>query len=244
MALEFNPASLGLNVVRATTVGLVAYFAFSFLAPIFSHAETAFILPPPTQLEQVDPNTKLETAVIAGGCFWGVQGVFQHLNGVKSAVSGYAGGKADTANYETVSDGASGHAESVMITFDPNLVNYATILQVYFSVVHNPTELNHQGPDTGTQYRSAIFAQTDMQKQVAEAYIAQLGESAVFKAPIVTKIEMAKTFYPAEAYHQDYATLHPGQGYIAMYDLPKIENLKALFPKLYVEKPKLVGSAS
>ena len=237
-----NTNSLPRNVIRSAAAALLTFSALSFSLATFAHAETAVMVPPATQLETVDPGVKLETVVLAGGCFWGVQDVFQHLNGVKSAISGYAGGNADTAEYETVSTGTTGHAESVQITFDPNVINYATILQIYFSVAHNPTELNRQGPDSGTQYRSEIFAQSDAQKQVAEAYINQLNKSAVFKAPIVTKIEMAKTFYPAEGYHQDYATLHPEQGYIAFNDLPKVENLKSLFPKLYREKPVLVGS--
>ncbi len=231
-----------LNRIKVFAAALLTVSALGISLATTSHAETAVVVPPATQLETVDPSTKLETVVLAGGCFWGVQDVFQHLNGVKSAMSGYAGGNADTAEYETVSTGTTGHAESVQITFDPNVVNFATILQVYFSVAHNPTELNFQGPDSGTQYRSEIFAQSDAQKQVAEAYINQLNKSAVFKAPIVTKIEMAKTFYPAEGYHQDYATLHPDQGYIAFNDLPKVANLKSLFPKLYREKPVLVGS--
>jgi len=237
-----NISSLPRNVIRSAAAALLTFSALSFSLATFGQAETAVMVPPATQLETVDPSAKLETVVLAGGCFWGVQDVFQHLNGVKSAISGYAGGNADTAEYETVSTGTTGHAESVQITFDPNVINYATILQIYFSVAHNPTELNRQGPDSGTQYRSEIFAQSDAQKQVAEAYINQLNKSAVFKAPIVTKIEMAKTFYPAEGYHQDYATLHPDQGYIAFNDLPKVENLKSLFPKLYREKPVLVGS--
>ncbi|MEO9169281.1 MAG: peptide-methionine (S)-S-oxide reductase MsrA [Aestuariivirga sp.] len=231
------------NRIKVFAAALLTASALGISLATTSFAETAVVVPPATQLETVDPSTKLETVVLAGGCFWGVQDVFQHLDGVKSAVSGYAGGNADTAEYETVCTGTTGHAESVQITFDPSIVNFATILQVYFSVVHNPTELNFQGPDSGTQYRSEIFAQSDAQKQVAEAYIYQLDKSAVFKAPIVTKIEMAKTFYPAEAYHQDYATLHPDQGYIAFNDLPKVENLKSLFPKLYMAKPVLVGSA-
>ncbi|MDP8995490.1 MAG: peptide-methionine (S)-S-oxide reductase MsrA [Pseudomonadota bacterium] len=232
-----------LNRIKVFAAALLTVSALGISLATTSHAETAVVVPPATQLETVDPSTKLETVVLAGGCFWGVQDVFQHLNGVKSAVSGYAGGNADTAEYETVSTGTTGHAESVKITFDPSVVNFTTILQVYFSVAHNPTELNFQGPDSGTQYRSEIFAQSDAQKQVAQAYIDQLGKSAVFKAPIVTKIEMAKTFYPAEGYHQDYATLHPDQGYIAFNDLPKVANLKSLFPKLYRAEPVLVGSA-
>ena len=242
--MEINMTKVSnLNRIKVFATALLTVSALGISLATTSHAETAIVVPPATQLETVDPSTKLETVVLAGGCFWGVQDVFQHLNGVKSAISGYAGGKADTAEYETVSTGTTGHAESVQITFDPSVVNFATILQVYFSVVHNPTELNFQGPDSGTQYRSEIFAQSDAQKQVAEAYIDQLGKSAVFKAPIVTKIEMSKTFYPAESYHQDYATLHPDQGYIAFNDLPKVENLKSLFPKLYHAKPTLVGSA-
>jgi peptide-methionine (S)-S-oxide reductase len=234
--------SLPRNVIRSAAAALLTFSAFSFSLATFGQAETAVMVPAAAQLETVDPSVKLETVVLAGGCFWGVQDVFQHLNGVTSAISGYAGGNADTAEYETVSTGTTGHAESVQITFDPNVINYSTILQIYFSVAHNPTELNRQGPDSGTQYRSEIFAQSDAQKQVAEAYINQLTKSAVFKAPIVTKIEMGKTFYPAEGYHQDYATLHPEQGYIAFNDLPKVENLKSMFPKLYREKPVLVGS--
>ena len=220
----------------ATAIG-----TFSFSTP--GLAETAVLVPPPVVLEPQNTGNQLETAVVAGGCFWGVQAVFQHIKGVKGAVSGYAGGVADSAQYEMVSSGTTGHAEAVKITFDPQVINYGTILQVYFSVAHNPTELNRQGPDTGTQYRSAIFPESDAQKQIAEAYIKQLGDSGVFKEPLVTSIEMVKAFYPAEAYHQDYATLNPDSNYIAMFDLPKIEALSRLFPELYSPKPVLVGSA-
>ena len=202
-------------------------------------AENAIVVPPSTMTEPVT-GAGMEKAVLAGGCFWGVQGVFQHVKGVQNAVSGYAGGKADTAVYETVSGGETGHAESVEITFDPQVINYATLLQIYFSVVHNPTELNHQGADMGTQYRSAIFPASDAQAQVAKAYIEQLNKAAVFKAPIVTTIEPSKTFYAAEAYHQDYLTLHPTQPYIAFNDIPKVKDLSHVFPSLYSEKPKLV----
>lgn len=231
------------KVLSLVAAALLTATAFGVVLPAAGLAETAVVVPAPALLESADANTKLETAVVAGGCFWGMQAVFQHLNGVTAAVSGYAGGKANTAEYETVSQGTTGHAESVKITFDPAIINYATILQVYFSVAHNPTELNFQGPDSGTQYRSAIFPQSDKQKQVAEAYIQQLGKSGVFKAPIVTKIEMAEAFFPAEAYHQNYATLHPNEPYISINDLPKVENLKGLFPKLYTAQPMLVGSA-
>ena len=184
-----------------------------------------------------------EVAIVAGGCFWGVQGVFQHVNGVTSAVSGYAGGSQDTAEYETVSTGSTGHAESVQITFDPHRISYGQILQVFFSVAHDPTELNRQGPDTGTQYRSAIFPTSPEQAHVAEAYIAQLDNAHAFAAPIVTKIEPGRNFYPAEAYHQNYLTLHPTQPYIAINDLPKIAALKQLFPSVYRDTPVLVAIA-
>ena len=201
--------------------------------------ELPVVIPAPAVLEPASLGG-METAVLAGGCFWGVQGVFQHIKGVQNAVSGYAGGKAETAVYETVSNGDTGHAEAVKITFDPKVINYATLLQVYFSVAHNPTELNYQGPDSGTQYRSAIFPESDAQALVAKAYIAQLGAAHAFKAPIVTTIEPGKKFYAAEDHHQDYLTLHPNQGYIAENDIPKVEALPKLFPDLYSQKPKLV----
>ena len=225
----------------AFAVALVATAIGTFSFSTRGLAETAVLIPPPAMLEPQNNGKQVETAIVAGGCFWGVQAVFQHLKGVSGAVSGYAGGRGNTAQYEMVSSGTTGHAEAVKITFDPKIINYGTILRVYFSVAHNPTELNRQGPDTGTQYRSAIFPDSDAQKQVAEAYIKQLGDSGVFKDPVVTSIETAKTFYPAEAYHQDYATLHPDSGYIAMFDLPKIVELNRLFPELYNARPVLVG---
>jgi peptide-methionine (S)-S-oxide reductase len=181
-----------------------------------------------------------EVAVLAGGCFWGVQGVFQHVTGVTQAVSGYAGGTQATAEYESVSTGATGHAESVQITFDPQQISYGHLLQIYFSVAHDPTELNRQGPDVGSQYRSAIFPLTAEQADVAKAYIDQLKQAAVFRGPIVTRIEPDRTFFPAEAYHQDYLTLNPTQGYIARYDMPKIANLKTMFPQQFRAEPALV----
>jgi peptide-methionine (S)-S-oxide reductase len=207
-----------------------------------SAAETARVVPPPT-VDETAPASSSEVAVLAGGCFWGVQGVFQHVDGVTAAVSGYAGGAADTAQYHIVSTGTTGHAESVKITFDPHRISYGRILQIYFSVAHDPTELNRQGPDTGTQYRSTIFAQTPEQSRIAEAYIAQLNQAKFFSAPIVTTIEPNKAFYPAEAYHQDYLTLHPSQPYIAINDLPKIEALQRLFPDRYRAAPVLVAAA-
>jgi peptide-methionine (S)-S-oxide reductase len=181
-----------------------------------------------------------ETAVVAGGCFWGVQGVFQHVKGVTKAVSGYAGGAARTAHYEVVSDGDTGHAESVQVTFDPRVITYAQILQVFFSVAHDPTQLNRQGPDTGTQYRSAIFPANEQQAQIAKEYIGQLNRARVFPAAIVTKIEPAMTFYAAEDYHQDYLFHNPRQAYIAINDLPKVEGLQRIFPAIYRADPVLV----
>lgn len=202
-------------------------------------AEGVVRLPPPA----FDPpsTAKSETAVLAGGCFWGVQGVFQRVKGVTSAVSGYAGGGQATARYERVGEGDTGHAEAVRITFDPRRVSYGTLLHIYFSVVHDPTLLNRQGPDRGPQYRSAIFPQSEAQRRVAAAYIAQLGKAKAWPRPIVTRIEPARGFFPAEAYHQDYLTRHPDQFYIRVNDLPKIAALKAEFPALYRAKPVLVA---
>jgi peptide-methionine (S)-S-oxide reductase len=182
-------------------------------------------------------------AVLAGGCFWGVQGVFQHVKGVTGAVSGYAGGDKKSAEYETVSNGRTGHAESVQVRFDPRQISYGRLLQIFFSVVHDPTELNRQGPDTGTQYRSAIFPADAEQADVAKAYIAQLDQAHAFKKAIVTRIEPDRTFYPAENYHQDFLTRNPTYPYIVFNDLPKIEDLKRLFPDLYRAAPVLVAGA-
>ena len=201
-------------------------------------AEDAVVVPPPAIDEK--PAGGTETAVFAGGCFWGVQGVFQHVRGVTDAVSGYAGGDKDTAVYETVGSGRTGHAETVKITYEPSKITYGQLLQVYFSVAHNPTQLNYQGPDRGTQYRSTIFAENDAQNKIAASYIAQLDKAKVFEKPIVTTLETGKTFYPAEDYHQDFLQLNPTYPYIIYNDLPKVENLKKLFPKIYQQKPVLV----
>lgn len=184
-----------------------------------------------------------QTAVFAGGCFWGVQAVFQHVKGVSSAISGYAGGAANTATYDQVSTGTTGHAEAVRVIFDPSQVTYGQLLQVFFSVAHNPTELNRQGPDHGTQYRSAIWYTNDEQKKIAESYIAQLTQAKTFPRPIVTQLAASQAFYPAEGYHQDYATQHPHDPYIAINDAPKVEHLKTMLPDLYRDAPVLVGSA-
>jgi peptide-methionine (S)-S-oxide reductase len=186
----------------------------------------------------------LQTAVLSGGCFWGVQGVYEHVKGVEKVVSGYAGGDRSTAQYESVSRGTTGHAESVQITFDPAKVSYGELLQIFFSVAHDPTQLNRQGPDTGTQYRSAIVYSDDTQKTIATAYIAQLSKAGVFNRAIVTRVDHLKGFYPAESYHQDYLAHNPSNPYIAYNDLPKIENLKRVFPNYYSEHPVLLAQSS
>jgi peptide-methionine (S)-S-oxide reductase len=204
-------------------------------------AEDAVVIPAPaTDQPSADGP---QTAVLAGGCFWGVQGVFQHTRGVLNAVSGYAGGSRETANYPASGTGRTGHAESVQVTYDPKVISYGKLLQIYFSVAHDPTQLNRQGPDTGTQYRSTIFAQNEAQRKVAEAYIAQLNTAKVFRKTIATTIESGKTFYPAEDYHQDYLTLHPYQPYIVYNDIPKIEALKKIFADTYRDQPVLVRDA-
>jgi peptide-methionine (S)-S-oxide reductase len=227
-------------VLLLAAIGALAMTAFA-LSPSRA-AEDAVVIPAPEA--DVPASDGIQTAVLAGGCFWGVQGVFQHTKGVVSAVSGYAGGSQMNAKYELVSTGTTGHAESVRIKYDPQKISYGKILQIFFSVVHDPTQLNHQGPDTGTQYRSAIFTTSDAQKKVAQAYIAQLDAAKVFPRSIVTKVGPLEGFYPAETYHQDYLTLHPSQPYIAYNDLPKIENLKKIFAENYQEKPTLVRSVS
>jgi peptide-methionine (S)-S-oxide reductase len=177
-----------------------------------------------------------QTAVVAGGCFWGLEAVFEHVKGVNGVTSGYSGGAADTAQYEVVSMGETGHAEAVRITYDPSKISYGQLLKVFFSVAHDPTELNRQGPDTGTQYRSAIFYANEDQKRIAQAYIEQLNQAKVFEQPIVTQIAALNSFYNAEAYHQDYAVHHPNQPYIVVHDLPKVANLRKQFPELYTQK--------
>lgn len=206
-------------------------------------AETAVMVPAPVADEPVAAHAGPETAVLAGGCFWGVQAVFQHVKGVDRVLAGYSGGSKDNAAYEIVSTGRTGHAESVEITFEPSVISYGRILQIYFSVAHDPTELNRQGPDTGSQYRSAIFVRNDSQRHVADSYIAQLDHAHVFQSPIVTQVTPFRAFYAAEAYHQDYATRHPDNPYIVYNDLPKIENLKHLFPERYRAAPVLVSAA-
>lgn len=225
---------------RALTASLLVAASAALASP--SRAEEGIAIPAPAMNEPAETGAT-ETAVLAGGCFWGVQAVFQHTEGVKNAVSGYAGGEKKTAVYQTVGSGATGHAEAVKITYDPKKISYGKLLQVYFSVAHDPTQLNRQGPDRGTQYRSAIFPVNEQQAKAAKDYIAQLDGAKTFKKPIVTKIEPGHEFYAAENYHQDYLTLHPNQPYIVFNDKPKIVNLKRIFPDLYREKPVLVSEA-
>lgn len=209
-----------------------------------ARAESAQLLPMPVLDEPANPQATAEVAILAGGCFWGVQGIFQHVEGVASAVSGYAGGEADTAHYEMVSSSTTGHAEAVRVTFDPRRISYGRVLQIYFSVAHDPTELNRQGPDVGSQYRSAIFPTNPEQARIADAYIARLNQLHVFDAPIVTKVEPGRAFYPAEDYHQDFLTRNPRYPYIVINDLPKIENLRRLFPDYYRATPVLVAATA
>ena len=231
---QFGRFSLGV-----AAIGALAVAAFA-AAPSFA-AEDAVVIPPPAM--DAPASGGVQTVVLSGGCFWGVQGVFQHTAGVVNAVSGYSGGNKSTALYPVVSTGTTGHAESVQVKYDPQKISYGKLLQIFFSVAHDPTELNRQGPDSGTQYRSAIFTTTAEQKKVTDAYIAQLDAAKVYKKPIVTKVGPLEAFYPAEAYHQDYLTLHPNQPYIAYNDIPKVENLKKIFAANYIEKPTLVADA-
>lgn len=222
--------------------GLVLASAFAFQNNAWSWgggAEPAVVIPAPIKDEPAGTSHS-ETALFAGGCFWGIQGVFQHVKGVTSAVSGYAGGEAQTASYEQVSTGDTGHAESVKVTFDPTQVTYGELLHIFFSVGHNPTELNRQGPDTGSQYRSAVFPLNQAQAYVAKAYIAQLDASHSYSEPLVTKVENNAHFYPAEAYHQNFLNDNPDYPYIVVNDLPKIKDLKQHFPADYREQPVLV----
>jgi peptide-methionine (S)-S-oxide reductase len=234
-ALRTASIALGLFL---TVLGTAVFFRLASPAAV----ELARPIDPPLADLPNSTGSGTGRAVFAGGCFWGVQAVFQHTLGVTSAVSGYAGGTPAAPSYEQVSSGRTGHAESVEITFDPKQISYGRLLQIYFSVAHDPTQLNRQDPDEGTQYRSEIFATSDAQQRNAEATIAELDKAHVFPHPIVTKVEPLKAFYPAESYHQNYATLHPDSLYIAAYDLPKIANLKKHYPEFYREQAVLVGA--
>jgi peptide-methionine (S)-S-oxide reductase len=231
--------------LRRTLVPALLVLPLAALAPTGAQAaEPAVTIPAPAVDAAGPSGSGAQTVVLAGGCFWGVQAVFQHTKGVTSAVSGYAGGDKSTAHYDMVGGGRTGHAESVAVTYDPRQISYGKILQIYFSVAHNPTELNRQGPDTGTQYRSAIFYADEDQKRAAATYIAQLDKAHVFPRPIVTQLEPLHGFFPAEDYHQDFAVLHPSYPYIVFNDAPKVENLKRLFAENYRDMPVTVMAAS
>ena len=234
----FAPSRLLLYAIGATALLAGALGAAWQSA---SRAEEGVLAPAPA-LDQPLAAGQSQTAVLAGGCFWGVQGVFQHVKGVQRVLSGYAGGDKATATYEEVSTDSTGHAESVEITFDPAQISYGEILRIFFSVAHDPTELNRQGPDVGTQYRSAIFFSGASQQQIAQAYITQLDRAGTFTHPIVTRLDPLKGFFPAEAYHQDFLIHNPTYPYIVFNDLPKIANLKQLFPDRYREQPVTVAA--
>ena len=223
------------------SLALVAVALLACALPGAARQEQARMVPPPVQDEGAGSATS-ETAVFAGGCFWGVQGVFQHVKGVTNAVSGYAGGDKRTAQYEEVGTGRTGHAESVQVTYDPRVITYGRLLQILFSVAHDPTQLDRQGPDVGPQYRSAIFPNGPDQATVAKAYIDQLMQARVFPGAIVTRIEPGASFYAAEPYHQDFLTRHPDHPYIVFNDLPKLKDLQKMFPDVYRAQPVLVGS--
>lgn len=233
-----------ISSLRLWALAVAAVVAVPLLGPALVQtaggAEEAVVIPAPAEDLKESGTARL---VLAGGCFWGVQGVFQHTEGVLNAVSGYAGGEAATAHYQLVGTGATGHAEAVEITYDPSVVSLGELLHIFFSVAHNPTQLNYQGPDHGPQYRTAIFFENEEEKRVAEAYIAQLDAAKVYPAPIVTTLEPLEGFYPAEDYHQDFLTLNPTWPYIVYNDLPKIEALKTIFPDKYRDDPILVSEA-
>jgi peptide-methionine (S)-S-oxide reductase len=224
-------------VWTAAALALAVLGIVLWRSPLFG-AEAPVVIAPPV-IDNPKAAGPPQTAVLSGGCFWGVQGVYEHVRGVQKVLAGYAGGDKATADYETVSSGTTGHAESVKIIFDPAQISYGQILQIAFSVVHDPTQLNRQGPDVGTQYRSAIFYGDDAQKRIAEAYISQLAGSHAYSRPIVTRVDPLKGFYAAEDYHQDYLIHNPTAPYIAFFDLPKIENFKRTFPELYNGRPVL-----
>ena len=224
------------------SAGLIAVAVLGVTLLSARQAERARVLPPPAE-DAAAGSARSEVAVLAGGCFWGVQGVYQHVKGVTRAVSGYAGGASNTANYERVGRGDSGHAEAVQVAFDPRQVSYGRILQIFFSVAHDPTHVNRQGPDVGPQYRSTVFPANAEQERVARAYIAQLNQARIFDAAIATTIEMNRPFYMAEDYHQDYLTRNPTNPYIVFNDLPKIGELKRTFPDLYRSAPVLVNGS-
>jgi len=234
---------IGSGTLRRGIV-VVAMALIVVLGLVYARAAEMAVLTPEPAFDPPAAASGLQTMVVAGGCFWGVQGVFQHVKGVRQAVSGYAGGTKVNPSYEDVSSGNTGHAESVKITYDPAQISYGELLRIFFAVAHNPTELNYQGPDSGTQYRSDIFFTDPAQQKVAQAYIEQLTAAKVYKEPIVTRVDALPAFYPAEGYHQDFLTRHPNYPYIVINDLPKVANLKQLFPSVFAETPVLVAGAA
>ena len=248
MEVEVDAVTSRTRVLLAVGLALVGIGGAQFIGVDSAmpprSAAASHAIPAPDVDEPAPSSPTRETAVLAGGCFWGVQGVYQHVKGVTAAESGYAGGDASTANYETVSSGGTGHTESVRITYDPTQVTFGQLLRIYFAVVADPTQLNRQGPDVGTQYRSAIFAQDPTQQKVADAYLAQLNGAGVFPAQIVTKVEPDTGFFPAEAYHQDFLNSNPSYPYIAINDMPKLDGLKQQFPQEYRDQPVLMVAKS
>jgi peptide-methionine (S)-S-oxide reductase len=228
---------------RLAAAGLAAAVGLFALTHLPAHADSAAV-PAPAPIYDPASTATTETATLSGGCFWGVQGVYEHVKGVTKVYAGYTGGAADSAVYDTVSTGETGHAESVQITFDPRVISYGKILQIYFSVAADPTELNYQGPDSGTQYRSEIWYSDPAQQKIASDYIAQLTAAKVFSQPIVVRLDPAKPFYQAEGYHQDFLVRNPDYPYIAINDVPKVQNLQALFPQYYRATPVTVLPAS
>jgi peptide-methionine (S)-S-oxide reductase len=231
---------MSVNRFLSALAALLVVGGFGWIAAT-TGAEPPVVVPPP-ELDNPKAQGRLQTAVLAGGCFWGLQGVFEHVRGVRGVLAGYSGGSRLTAQYDDVGTGRTGHAESVQVTFDPGELTYGELLRIYFSVAHDPTELNRQGPDSGTQYRSDIFYADDTQRRIAESYIAQLDKSKVFAEPIATRVDALKGFYPAEVYHQDFYLKNPGAPYIVVNDLPKIRNLKTLFPNFYRDSPVMVAA--
>lgn len=221
--------------------GIFAIGGVVFATRLSAHADPARV---PAPVYDPPGSGTTETATLSGGCFWGVQGVYEHVKGVEHVYAGYTGGAAATAQYETVSTGTTGHAESVQITFDPRVISYARILEIYFTVATDPTELNYQGPDSGTQYRSEIWYASPEQRKIATDYIAQLTKGNVFSSPIVVRVDPARPFYHAEDYHQDFLVTHPDYPYIVVNDIPKVQNLQALLPQFYQSKPVTVFPVS
>jgi peptide-methionine (S)-S-oxide reductase len=233
MSTETKNSAIFFKVMAIIAVVAMAFFAFAAKGNRAHAAESSIALPNPSVDAPLASTPGKQTAVLAGGCFWGIQAVFRHVKGVKEATSGYSGGSVAWPDYEEVSSGNTGHAESVKITFDPSQVSYGQLLKIFFSVAHDPTQLNRQGPDSGTQYRSVIFYGNEEQQRIAQAYIAQLEQAKLFPAPIVTQVVPLKAFYAAEGYHQNYAILHPDDPYIAINDAPKVEHLRLQLPDLY-----------